>query len=58
MDPGVLLETQRIYGTLLRGERAAWLKNSPTLESFEKNLKLSHLGTVLELSSATFSSNV
>ena len=23
----------------LRGERAAWLKNSPTLESFKKNLK-------------------
>ena len=33
----------------LRGERAAWLKNSPTLESFKRNL---------ELSSATFSSNV
>ena len=23
----------------LRGERAAWLKNSPTLESFKRNLK-------------------
>ena len=43
----------------LRGERAAWLKNSPTLESFKTNLKnVSLLGTVLELSSATFSSNV
>ena len=37
----------------LRGERAAWLKNSPTLESFKINLK-----TVLELSSVTFSSKV
>ena len=43
----------------LRGERAAWLKNSPTLESFKRNLKnVSLLETVLELSSATFSSNV
>ena len=24
----------------LRGERAAWLKNSPTLESFKRNLKM------------------
>ena len=43
----------------LRGKRAAWLKNSPTLESFKRNLKnVSLLGTVHELSSATFSSNV
>ena len=35
----------------LRGERAAWLKNSPT-----KNVSL--LGTVLELSSVTFSFKV
>ena len=52
MDPEVLLLWNSI-----RGERAVWLKNSPTLESFKRNLK-SLLGTVLELSSATFSSNV
>ena len=41
------------------GERTDWLKNSPTLESFKRNLKnVSLLGTVLELSSATFSSKV
>ena len=40
----------------LRGKRAAWLKN---LETFKRNLKnVSLLRTVLELSSATFSSNV
>ena len=49
MDQGVFLEPQRIYGTPW-GERDAWLKNSPALESFKK--------AVLELSSATFSSNV
>ena len=37
----------------LRGERAAWFKNSPTLESFKINLN-----TVLELSSASFSAKV
>ena len=42
----------------IMGERAAWLKNSPTLESFRRNIKVSLLGTVLELSSATFSSKV
>ena len=43
----------------LRGERAAWRKNSPTFESFKRNLKnVSLLGTVLEFSSATVSSNV
>ena len=43
----------------LRGERASWHKNSPTLESFkEKSKNVSLLGAVLELSSATFSSNV
>ena len=26
-------------GNSLRGERAVWLKNSPTLESFKRNLK-------------------
>ena len=41
------------------GERAAWLKNSPTFREFkEKSKKVSLLGAVLELSSATFSSNV
>ena len=35
----------------LRGEKAAWLNNSPTLESFKRNLKTFFLlGTVLELS--------
>ena len=43
----------------LRGEMAAYLKNSPTLESFKINLKnVSLLGTVLELSSAIFSYKV
>ena len=33
----------------LRGERATWPKNSPTVERFKRNLK-----TVLELCSATY----
>ena len=37
----------------LRGKRAAWFIHSPTLESF-KSKNVSLLGTVLELSSATF----
>ena len=43
----------------IRGEMVACLKNSPTLESFEKKSKnVSLLGTVLELGSATFSAKV
>ena len=44
----------------LRGERATWLKNNPTLERWikDKSKNVSLLGTVLELRSATFSSNV
>ena len=37
-----------------KGESAAWLKNSPTVESFKRNLKT----YLLELSSANLSSNV
>ena len=37
MDAGVLLEPQRIYGTL-RVDRATWLMNSPTLENFKTHL--------------------
>ena len=35
----ILLGHLPIYGTLLRRERAAWHKNSPTVESFKINLK-------------------
>ena len=34
-----LSESKRFPPPGLRGERAAWLKNSPTVESFQTNLK-------------------
>ena len=37
--PEVLLGQSANLWNSLRGERAAWLKNSPTVESFKVNLK-------------------
>ena len=59
MDSDVFARASVNIWDPLSGERAAWLNNSLTLVSFKRNLKKnSLLGTVLELSSATFSSKV
>ena len=39
MDAKVFVMASANLWNSLRGERAAWLKNSPTLESFKRNLK-------------------
>ena len=58
MDPGVLLEPQRFYGTP-SGEKCCLAKEYSNFREFEEKSKnVSLLGTVLELRSATFSSKV
>ena len=38
MDPEVVRTSVNIWNSI-RGERAAWLKNTPNVDSFKKNLK-------------------